>query len=148
MSRRARPFIEFTDKDGRPAGKAAFSETHGLANKHFKGGRRKVLCPEPGCGEPFAPVCTNIRCSGSKTPRAMMRLERIDYGTLSTDEARANVARLRREAHGLPAPKPEPKPRVDQGKRQRRDPKTPRIRVATQRDGRRLQAHFEKRRAA
>lgn len=164
MSRRSRPFIEFTDKDGRPAGRAAFSETGGLANKHFKGGRRAVLCPSPGCTEKFAPVCPNIRCQGSKVPRAMMRLEKIDYGTLSTDEARANVARLQREAHGLPAPKPE-RPRPADGKRQRRDsnappPRRPRLHVATERkaapprnvaserDGQRLQAHFDRRRAA
>lgn len=150
MSRRSRTSIEFTDKDGRPAGRAALSETGGLTNKHFRGGRRAVLCPSPGCTELFAPICPNIRCDGSKVPRAMMRLERIDYGTVSTPEARSNVDRIRREALSLPAPKPErPEP---VGGRRRRDsqaapPRRPRIRVASQMDGQRLQAHFESRRA-
>lgn len=150
MSRRTRPFLDFKADDGRVVARAPVSEVGGRGNKHFNLRRSDgPRCPTPGCNEAFAPICPDIRCPGSKVPRAMMRLERIDHGTVSSDEAKANVDRIRREAHGetVVERKPEREHRPQRSPATRHAARKPRVKVASEADTQRLQRHFDRRRA-
>lgn len=97
--RKLRRTITFTTKDGRYAGKIEVRETGARGNRHFNQRRPDgPLCTEPGCGEPWRPICPNYRCPGSKVPRGMIRSEKQDAGT------------KRYPGHPALERKPEPKP--------------------------------------
>ena len=80
--RKPKRTITFTSREGAFAGKVEVRETGSRGNKHFNVRRPDgPLCTEPGCGEPWKPVCGNFRCPGSKVPRSMIRAEKQDAGT-------------------------------------------------------------------
>ena len=82
FERKLKRTIMFTTRDGRFGGKVDVVEGAGRGNRHVNPRRpHGPLCTEPGCGEPWKPICPNYRCAGSKVPRAMIRSEKQDQGT-------------------------------------------------------------------
>lgn len=119
-------------------------ETGGRGNKHFNPRRPNgPLCPNPGCGEKFAPICPNLRCEGSLVPRGIMRQERMDHGVrrLTSGIAQSPTFRRQVEHASQTESKPEPRPerRVETVRRERQPA------VSTKHLAK-LQSHYDQRR--